>query len=630
MRIGFVKVLLTCAVLAVAIPALAQPPRPDAIWAKRTNEAINLNGILSEPAWAKAESVVVQFATDAGIPGSGWKYEVGVIPIDPTYATLKFLVVGNQLYMGARVRDKSVGGATDFNRNDGFLMALKDHSSVGAPKPPAEYFYTFWNPDGTDPFPPGQQPYFIGRWGNFPVTTPRTAEQIANWDARMVVNGTTNSDAVDDNGYTVEMRFNLTPMGYDATNPEGEIIEWNISIYDMDWLWPLQGSLLSGNRVWWQSPWGNTMHYDEVHIYARPDVTVNSLTVPTIRPELYVPNGAAFAAPTIDGIPNESVWANLAYTFDIRFGDNALRQTYPGVGPYRAGQYQPPVNGDTAQVLDPADATVKVFWRDNDLYMGFDVRDQVVQYHPSVDRWDGFIVSIIDRVERDILDNVLESRRLSFQVAQNGTATSSDYLASMVTAGDAQVVIHLNAGTTVDTLGTQADNGYTAELKVDLTALGYPPGLGDGILFLGVDHLDGDSFTPYTDSYGSRTWWFREYENECCPVFAYLAPSPPTDSEPVSYGIEGFRVLGTYPNPGRQSTIQYALARSSQVTLEVFDVAGRLVERRVLGLQGAGVREASFDGSGQGAGMYLYRLQVVDPQSGRPTTTLSGRFIVIK
>jgi hypothetical protein len=273
---------------------------------------------------------------------------------------------------------------------------------------------------------------------------------------------------------------------------------------------------------------------------------------------------------------------------------------------------------------------VKLFWRDNNLYLGFDVRDQVVQYTPNVDRWDGFIVTLNDRAVRDPLDNELQGRRLSFQVAQNGTASPQDYLATMVTAGTAQVALHLNAGTTVDTLGQQLDNGYTAELKLDLTALGYPAGLGDGTLFLGVNLLDGDSFIPFTDSYGTRTWWFREYEGQCCPVWAYLAPSPPTDSDPLANQIDGFRVLGSFPNPGRQPTIRYSLARSSQVTLEVFDVAGRLMERRLLGLQGTGVGEATFGGKGYGSGLYLYRLQVADPATGATRTTLSGRVIVLK
>ena len=86
-----------------------------------------LDGILDEPNWALAETKVVQYEVDAGIPGSGWKLELGVFPTDRTNATLKFLVDGNQLYMGAVVPDSSIGGGPDFNRFDGFLMAMKDH-----------------------------------------------------------------------------------------------------------------------------------------------------------------------------------------------------------------------------------------------------------------------------------------------------------------------------------------------------------------------------------------------------------------------------------------------------------------------------------------------------------------------
>ncbi len=625
--------LFLVATLLVATTALAQAPRKDVIWAKRSQAAIVLNGILSEPAWALAESVTVQMAMDAGIPGSGWKYEGGILPIDPTNATLKFLVVGNQLYLGAIIRDHSIGGSIDFNRFDGLLMGLMDHSSTGAPKPVAEYFYSWWYPVESgipNPQPPGYPPGFIGRWSTFPPGTPRTAEQIANWDAVTVVQGQSNNDATQDTRYVVEMRFNLTPMGYDVTQPEGDIIEWNVSIYDCDWLWPLNVNQLSYNRVWWQGPWGNVSWYDQVHIYARPDVTVESPNpLPKLRPELNLPNGAAFAAPIINGTLTEPVWSNLAYTFDLRYGDDALRQTYPGVGPHRAGQYQAPVNGGLAAILDPADATVKVFFRGDLLYLGFDVRDQVVQYHPNFDRWDGFLVSLNEKTLRGP-DNNLMGRRLSFQVAANGTALPQDYLSSLVLAGDAAVSLALKPGTTVDSLGTSADTGYTAEMWVDLTALGYPVGLGDGTLWLGVNNLDGDSFLPITDSYGTRTWWFREYENQCCPVWAYMAPTPPTDAPVDLPAIDASFLLGSVPNPGRRPAIRYSLARPSDVVLEIFDVAGRLVERRPLGLQEAGLGSATFGGKDQAAGVYVYRLHVHDPVTGAERKSLSGRLVVVK
>ena len=156
---------------------------------------------------------------------------------------------------------------------------------------------------------------------------------------------------MNDTDYVVEMRFNLAAMGYNVTQAQGDIIEWNISVYDCDWLWPLDPNKLSYNRVWWQGPWGNAAFYDEVHVYARPNVTTTSGALPVIAPELIVPDGFGFVAPTVNGNLTDPIWSSVT-GFDIRYGDDALRQTYPGVGRSRAGQYQPPVNGGEAPVLD--------------------------------------------------------------------------------------------------------------------------------------------------------------------------------------------------------------------------------------------------------------------------------------
>jgi len=214
--------LVLALAMASAGPAGAVTGRPDAIWARSTNgQAITLDGNLNEPAWAVADSIIIGFRTDSGVPGSGYQFEGGRVPSDSNFAVLKFLTVGNQLYMGARVKDKSIGGGPLFNRFDGFIMDLKDHSVPTSPKPVAEYTWTWWNDQLAAPVL-NQAPTFYGRWGENPHGTPRTAEDIANWDAAYVVDGTVNEDTLqnvspqtpqNDVGYTVEMRFNLTPMG---------------------------------------------------------------------------------------------------------------------------------------------------------------------------------------------------------------------------------------------------------------------------------------------------------------------------------------------------------------------------------------------------------------------------------
>ena len=169
------------ATLAGALPAAAQAPRQDVIWARVSAAPITLDGVLNQPGWAAAESKVVTYGQNAGNPGSGYKLESGWNPVDPTNITMKFLVRGNKLYLGAEVPDVSVGGSVEFNRFDGFLMDIKDHTVTFSPKPPAEYLYSWWYPETTDPQPAGRGPDFRGRWST--TTGPRrTPEQIAAWD----------------------------------------------------------------------------------------------------------------------------------------------------------------------------------------------------------------------------------------------------------------------------------------------------------------------------------------------------------------------------------------------------------------------------------------------------------------
>jgi hypothetical protein len=623
--------------LLLAATASAQPPRQDAVWARSTAGApITLDGALNEPVWAAAESKVIQWGVDAGIPGSGFKPEGGFLPTDPTNATLKFLTVGNTLYLGIVLPDVSIGGSKNFNRFDGLLMSIKDHLSANRPAPPAEHFYVWWNndPAATDPQPAGQQPAFAG--GPFaanPSYSPRTPSQIAAWDAVTVVNGVSNDDTHGaDVSWTVEMKFDLSATGYDITVPQGDVVEFNLSIYDCDNYWPLVPINLAANRVWWQGPWGNALGYNEVRIHCRPDVTVNSPRLPYLAPEIVVPNGQLFPSPDIDGSLTDAVWAH-APSFDIRYGDQALRDSYPGVLKWRSGQYQPTVNGGLAAILDPADCTVKYFFRDDSLFLGFDVRDGVVQSVPLIDRMDGFMLGLYDRVARESFDNTLQPRRLTFDVGPTGEARTGDYLTTLVGNGGARVRIQLKPGTVLDTTAANVDAGYTAELVLDLTRFGYPPGRGDGLVFFNVNHYDGDSFVPFTDSYGTRTWWAAEYDNTCCPPWGYMDPYENVllDAPRPGRLASGDVLLGNAPNPFRTATtLRYRLAAEGRVRLEVFDPQGRLVHGRDLGLQAAGERLTPVMGFGGATGVYPYRLRVLDPASGAERSALAGRLLVVR
>jgi len=646
MRAGLRTGALACVAIAVvtlAATAHAQREGKDVYWARQAPGAtIVLDGVLDEPAWQYASQKLIQYRVNNSDPGSGWQEEGGHLATDSTYALLRFLVVGNQLYMGVTVRDASIGGGVDFNRFDGLLMAIKDHSSLGAPKPPDEFLYSWWYPDTCDhdPSAAGKLPHFLGTFGypTAPATQcdPRTAAQIQAWDGATRVAGLSNSDAVPDTGYTVEMRFDLGVLGYDPTKAAGEVIEYNISIYDTDWNWPINLPKFSSNRTWWQSPWGNAMWYDEVQIWTKPSYTTSSGVAPVIAPEVVLHQGTSTI--TVNGVMNEPVWAT-ADSLHIKFDDAALRATYPTILQYRAGQYQAPVNGNggSANVFDPGDVTVKWFFLGDSLYLGYDFRDQFVQSVPLIDRYDGMITSINDRAIRG-QDRSLMGRRIGFHVGAGGVGIADDYLAVMRDSvaqfggtAAAKFALALKSATTVDTTGNDLDQGYQAEIKIDLTKLGYPHGLGDRILWAGFDLLDGDSFgTQSTLSYGTRTWWGREFENQCCPAFVYMGGGV-TGVSDGDAGPSSLRVIGNSPNPFHKSTqIRFALDRPSRLWIDVFDVGGRLVSQSDLGLHNEASGQVSFTPAGLRSGVYLYRLRAMDPLGGTVRAVGSGRMMVLQ
>ena len=64
-----------------------------------------------------------------------------------------------------------------------------------------------------------------------------------------------------------------------------------------------------------------------------------------------------------------------------------------------------------------------------------------------------------------------------------------------------------------------------------------------------------------------------------------------------------------YPNPFNPTTmIEFDLPRRSNVSIVVFDVLGRQVERLVHDVRDAGRHSISFDASQVSSGVYFYRL----------------------
>jgi hypothetical protein len=630
---------ILCLLIAAAAVVSAQPvTRTDAIWARTTSGVMTVDGVMDEPAWATAESVHVNYGVDNGMPGSGWFKENGADPTDPTNATVKFLVKGDSLYVGIKALDKSVGGGS-FNHFDGILSNIRQRQQTNRPVNPGEMFYAWvkepWADTSADQ--PGRMPFFGGFWGSSPYDPRPDSLSVATWYAATTVQGTQNDDADVDEGYTMEFRINLNTFGYNVSGVAGDIVMYSLSIYDADYQWPNDTLLQAGNRVWFQCPWGNAAAYNHIRIYARPDVGETG-AVPAIGPERIIPGAGPFASPVLDGKLDDPVWSapNIG-KLQIKYGDAAIRDAYPSTGPYRSGQFQPTVNSGQAAVVDPSPATIKYFYKDDTLFLGFDVDDLVVQSVDQLDRWDGFRIIICQRDVRNG-DNVLYPRRLSFRVGGDLTSILTERQDDLSAFGwdslsqAVQVVMALKGGTSIDTLGVIPDSGYTAEMRVVLPKFGYPADLGDRVLFLGAVFYDGDSFTPFTDSYGTRTWYMREGDFNDGAAWCYLDPN-------ITVGVDEkgkvlpdkYVLLGNYPNPfNPTTTIKYQLAQAGNVKVEVFNVLGQMVSRQLIGLQGPGEASATISAANLSSGMYMYRIFVNAPGSNSERAAFTGKMILSK
>jgi hypothetical protein len=632
-----VKMLFISAVLILFLQEVlfAQyPAREDVIWARMAPAgSITMDGVLDEPEWADAESIAVNYGTMDLLPTSGWRAEFQEFAVtDPTHATFKVLVTDdNMLWLGFDIPDSSIGGTQDWARWDGILFNIPDKSTlnellnyVNA----TEFFLSWWYVNIDSMVVPGAPPRFIGRWGNFDDTT-RTPEQRAAWDAATVVHGTSN-DAGRDEGWTVEMRIALDSLGYDVTQPDGDVVMFNFSIWDCDYLFEGNPGAISTTRTHFQSPWGNTISNDLSRVYARPDVTVSSGTLPDVDPDVVLPSNNNYSDPVIDGMLDDDVWSG-AYTFEMAWDDDNIKYSYPGIGPWISGHFQPElITGSRPPIVDPSHATVRMFFKDNDLYLSADIDDQDVEGSPVVDKIDGIRFMIGDREALND-DHVMIVRMLRVNFDAAGDQGAFDFLKSLVDSGKAEYGVKLKGATTVNN-NTDIDEGFTVELKVDLTGLGYPSGLGDKLLFMGADLYDGDTFEDTLSNYATRTWWFREHDGSPALAWMYMDPATPVgvENETASFIPNSIKLYGNYPNPFNPTTrIKYSVPESGVVTISIYNTLGEELKKFTLH-NTAGSNEFEFDASNLASGIYFYRVTLDKPVSGNEYQSKTSKMVLLK
>ncbi len=635
------KMFYTFAVMIILLLqsfSLAQyAQRQDAIWARTVPAGtITMDGVLDEEAWSLADSFKVNYNQPGPLPTSGWRAEQNPDAVtDPTHATVKFLVSSdNQLWLGFNIPDSSVGGNSGWPTWDGILASIRtlDENSMAYA---AEFFYTYWTAgretqdtvvDGGPYFVSGNTNDRFATWG----VNERTPEQIANWDAKTVVVGGHSNDAGRDKGWVVEMRINLTALGYDVTKTNGDVIPYNFSIWDCDYLFEGDPTKISATRTHIQSPWGNANANNVIRIYARPDIDLTSV-LPATDPDVVIPNGVAYSDPVIDGIPNEEVW-NGAYSFDLGWDIISLRENYPGVGKIISARYQPELTtGSRPPILDPSFAHIKMFFKDHYLYFAADVTDGRVQGTNIFDKIDGVRLTLGDRSKLNDDNNmVFQMLRVSFN--NLGVATPYEFLTTLVDSGKAQFAAALTGATTMND-NTDMDEGYSIEMKIDLTALGYPADLGDKLLFGGVMLADGDSFDDALANYGTRVWWFREHDGGPAAAWMVMDPQAVVSVNDKNEKIipSSIKLFGNYPNPFNPSTtIKFSIPEAGDVVITFYNTLGQIVKEINLFNKNAGEVDYLFNNSSLSSGLYIYKISLRNTETGHSYRSNVGKMILLK
>ncbi len=604
----------------------------DAVWARATTETITLDGKLDEASWAKADSIQLTYGMSSGLPTSGWNTDGFTNPsgyFDSTRATLKFLSQDNHLYLAFIIPDSSIGGHNWPGPAwwDGLLMNVRNIRTI--PVKATEIFPTFLFTDTSTTYTGGRGPGAGPRYGyNGHYRDELTATDTAVWNMNYSIQGTSNDDSSPDTGYVFEMKINLDSLGYNTTQMDGDIVGLSFQIYDCDWYFQSEPAKRAVGRTWWQHPWGNNNGENSGRIYIRPDVTTDSGPAPEIVPDVIIPNGMGETDPTIDGDLSDHAWDG-AYTFKINYGDTANIRSYPGIGKNLSAWFEA-ASDPKPDVLDPATSTIKIFFKDNYLYMSANVSDALIEGgSDNQDNKDGvrFTIGFRDSTNGD---HAMAFTKLLADFDSSGNAKADEGLDTLIKQGKASLAMTVD-GTVND--NSDIDNGYTVEIMLDLTALGYPMELGDHLLFGGICVLDADVFDDPAQNYGSRTWFYKENDGGEPTAWMYMDPNTFTDVNDASNKIipEKMELFGNYPNPFNPSTtISYSTPKEGDVSLLIYNVLGQLVSNINLYQQIAGTHVYSFNAGSLASGVYFYRLTLRSSNAQQNYLSKTSKMILLK
>lgn len=652
MRMKLQTTALALLICGLGAATVVGQDREDALYVRfmQESESITIDGDLSDPAWANAEVLNIEYGTNAGIPGSGWFVQnlgAGISePGDPPSGTVRYLAKGDSLYLAFEIEDESVGGNPNLWSFDGIFMPLGDWTEFGPTTAgfrhfPAtdEFMYVWWNATDTTatgaPMP-GISPrrhshdarYGKGSNRFSTVDSMYTAEQRTNWEAVTVVDGTANDDTHGaDNGYIMEMRINMEPLGFDIDGAGGDVVPMGLAIQDADWYWGGNADESATSRAWFQSQWGNFVS-GVARLVFDPSVTTAGEPLNSLAPDVIIPNGDGFDAAVVDGVLDDEVWMHSTPGLQMQYQNEEMIMNWPGVTPLFSGYFNPADEAVAPPVVDPN--LNDIYWHFNGdwLYLGVDVMDQAVDTTRS-EGGDGIRFTINDRDSVNA-DNWLFPHEFIVAVGPDGEPRLDGAFGTL-DPSVFEVDVSLKGATTAAD-PSDVDEGYQIEIAIDLVnGLGYPAGRGDGALFITAHAFDHDVFEDEANNYNARIWWSRE-RGAGVPAWGFMDVNTPVNvaTETTTELPEGIRLEGNYPNPFNPSTtLRFAIPETGEVTVRVYDLLGRSIRTLVMGQQSAGMQQVQFTASDLASGTYFYRVEL-KTAAGNVIQSAAERMVLLK
>lgn len=555
---------------------------PQALNVKNVLSTIVLDGKLNEAEWNDAPTLLfglgAEFRKQPGDLTATGGVDVKASFIvngvtyrlpskDSTWARVKFLHKGADLYIGVQSNDKSI---CKFDwEGDGLFIQIKDNAGVTK-----EYKLYYQNLNDTIRYEES-------------VLNSGAGAGFLNSGSK--VNDTTQVDS----GYSAELRVKLTSLGYASTvntvqlsmnvfNPNG--YQHPMNAWDST-----RGTYY---KSWWGSEWGSAFRtLNLLPSYDNPD---------TVKPLL------ASSAITLDGKLNEPDWANAP---TLIFGPPNAPKT--GTEKTVTGSVDVKASFTVNNVVynlpykDTSFAKVKYLIKNQNLYIGIQSPDKSICKFD----WegDGIFVQIKDKT------NATKEYKLYYQ----NIGTNKDtirYEESVLNSGAGAG--SLATGSTVNDT-TNIDNGYTAELMIRLDKLGYTATASPVGIPVSMNIFDPDGYQHPMNAWDTargtyfKSWWGSEWGSSMKTLLLpFLTGVSGEEQIPMQFALDQ-----NFPNPFNPTTlIRFALPQNASTRLVIYDLLGREVRTLVNSELNAGYFETTWDGKNNvgsqvATGVYIYRIE---------------------